>query len=80
MVLKNLIDNKKIVANPTVTDEEMKATWCKGIGQWAVDKITDMSKTFYWITDFNQDLSGWNTAEVTTMQNMFAVRAPKKNS
>ena len=34
-------------------------------------KVTDMSYMFWYADTFNQDVSGWNTSEVTTMYAMF---------
>ena len=33
--------------------------------------VTDLNTTFYHAASFNQDLSGWNTSNVTTMNGMF---------
>ena len=38
---------------------------------WCFDGITDISELFKDKTDFNEDISGWNTASVTNMKQMF---------
>ena len=48
---------------------------CGPIGDWDVSAITDMSKLFYGLNKFNEDLSNWNTSSVTTMSQMFEVRS-----
>lgn len=39
---------------------------------WNTSNVTDMSKTFYHATQFNQNIGSWNTAKVTNMNWMFA--------
>ena len=36
-----------------------------------VSKITDMSKLFYYLEDFNGDIFQWDDSNVTDMYNMF---------
>ena len=42
------------------------------IGDWDVSQVTDMSSMFYIATQFNGDISKWNTGAVTHMGSMFA--------
>jgi surface protein len=44
------------------------------IADWDVSMITDMSWLFYQLTNFNADISSWDTSKVTTMHQMFRVR------
>ncbi|OLP79408.1 hypothetical protein AK812_SmicGene40314 [Symbiodinium microadriaticum] len=37
------------------------------IEQWNVAKVTDMSRLFDGMVGFNEDISAWNTSQVTTM-------------
>ena len=39
-----------------------------------VSMITDMYRLFYGLTNFNADISSWDTSKVTTMFQMFQVR------
>ena len=45
------------------------------IETWDVSGITDMSKLFHELKDFDADISSWNTSGVTNMDRMFDVRA-----
>ena len=55
-------------ANPTV------ATATYGpIVEWGVSDITDMYQLFYALTNFNVDISSWDTSGVTNMGWMFRV-------
>ena len=45
------------------------------IADWDVSGITDMRGLFKDLTDFNAELSNWNTAGVTNMGYMFYVRS-----
>jgi len=59
-------------ANPTT------ATATYGpIANCKVSAITDMSSLFYGLTNFNTDISSWDTSSVTTMSRMFYVRSPR---
>ena len=42
------------------------------VAEWEVSEVTDMSYLFYWLTNFNADISNWKTSGVTTMANMFS--------
>ena len=48
---------------------------CGPIRDLDVSAITNMSKLFYGLKKFNEDLSNWNTSSVTTMSQMFEVRS-----
>ena len=41
------------------------------ISDWDVSRVTDMSRLFYNLDDFNEDLSKWHTGSVTNMSSMF---------
>ena len=38
------------------------------ISEWDVSRVTDMSKVFKDCSNFNGDISGWNTSQVTTFR------------
>jgi surface protein len=42
------------------------------ISDWDVSRVTDMSRLFYSLDDFNEDLSKWQTGSVTNMSSMFS--------
>jgi len=42
------------------------------MGYWCVDYVTDMSRLFYGLRTFNEDISGWNVGQVTDMSYMFS--------
>ena len=48
------------------------------IAGWDVSGITDMSKLFFRMDEFNADISNWNTSGVTDMYHMFEVRSPAR--
>jgi len=52
------------------------------IGYWNTSEVTDMSRLFgdylYKFSEFNEDISKWDTSKVDTMQGMF-YRAEKFN-
>ena len=48
------------------------------IAGWDVSRITDMSKLFFRMDEFNADISNWNTSGVTDMYHMFEVRSPAR--
>ena len=35
--------------------------------EWDTSKVTNMSRLFQGMAGFNEDISGWNVANVTTM-------------
>ena len=41
------------------------------IGQWDVSNVTDMSRLFQDMKDFNEDISMWNVSNVNYMKFMF---------
>jgi surface protein len=43
----------------------------KQIGQWDVSRVTDMSKLFDGVVNFNESLNDWNVSNVTNMNSMF---------
>ena len=43
------------------------------IGDWCVSGVTDMSRLFYNMRNFNADISSWDTSSVTDMYGMFGV-------
>ena len=45
------------------------------IADWDVSAITDMSRLFKDLKNFNADISDWDTSGVTTMLGMFEVRS-----
>ena len=45
------------------------------IAYWGVSSITDMAELFKDMSNFNADISGWNTSGVTSMNGMFWVRS-----
>ena len=48
------------------------------IAGWCVSGVTDMSRLFDNLGNFNADISGWDTSRVTDMNHMFSVRcAPR---
>jgi len=56
-------------ANPTAATEMYGS-----IAGWDVLMITDMSWLFSDLTNFNADISSWDTSKVTSMNTMFHVR------
>ena len=44
------------------------------IADWDVSGITDMSRLFSDLGNFNADISSWDTSSVTDMSRMFEVR------
>ena len=59
--------------NADVTAAELKYG---AIADWDVSGITDMRLLFYFLSNFNADISSWNTSSVTDMSYMFYVRFP----
>ena len=58
------------------TKEELKAwlkEYCKGVknhgepNPWDVTLVTDMSKLFYEMKEFNAPIDQWDTSKVTSM-------------
>ena len=47
------------------------------IADWDVSAITDMNNLFRDLTNFNADISGWDTSKVTNMVLMFYVRSAR---
>jgi len=47
------------------------------IADWDVSAITDMTRLFYLMNNFNADISSWDTSSVTTMSGMFYVRSAR---
>ena len=45
------------------------------VANWDVSGITDMSELFYYLKNFDADISSWHTSGVTNMRNMFGVRS-----
>ena len=41
------------------------------IGQWCVSNVTDFSKIFFNQTEFNEDISEWDTSQAKNMHGMF---------
>ena len=41
------------------------------MGYWCVDYVTDMSRLFYGLDTFNEDISRWNVGQVTDTSFMF---------
>ena len=42
------------------------------ISMWDTQYVTDMSNLFKHQRDFNEDINGWNVANVMTMEKMFS--------
>ena len=56
-------------------NSEATATATYGpVAEWEVSEVTDMSSLFDGLTNFNADISNWNTSGVTNMLEMFRVR------
>ena len=45
------------------------------LATWDVSAVTDMSYLFYYLQNFNADVSNWDTSSVTDMRYMFQVRS-----
>eukprot|EP00519_Triparma_laevis_P007799 CAMPEP_0182519732 /NCGR_PEP_ID=MMETSP1321-20130603/45251_1 /TAXON_ID=91990 /ORGANISM="Bolidomonas sp., Strain RCC1657" /LENGTH=713 /DNA_ID=CAMNT_0024727719 /DNA_START=133 /DNA_END=2271 /DNA_ORIENTATION=- len=80
----NRVELKAAVNKWVENREEALITYGGPIGQWNVSKVDDMSKMFCGDEDrcscgdlcenfqaFDDDLSGWDTSSVTTMERMF---------
>jgi surface protein len=69
----------RVAVNNWVAGGERKAVVSKRyghrIGAWDVSHVTDMTKLFCGVMEFNDDLSGWDTSKVTDMRAMFASAA-----
>ena len=59
-------------ANPTAATE----TYGPIVG-WDVSTISDMGELFYYMQNFNADISSWDTSGVTSMYRMFMVRCTR---
>ena len=69
-------DLKKAVKE--YNDDSTAATKKYGpIADWGVSAITDMSSLFYYLQNFNEDISNWDTSSVTNMLAMFSVRSAR---
>ena len=47
------------------------------ISSWGVSAVTNMTRLFYGLAQFNADISGWDTSSVTSMEHMFYVRSAR---
>ena len=45
------------------------------VADWDVSGVSDMSRLFYYLQNFDEDVSSWDTSSVTNMFAMFSVRA-----
>ena len=45
------------------------------VAEWDVSGVSDMSYLFYYLRNFNADISNWDTSSVTDMNRMFFVRS-----
>jgi len=67
-----------VTAVRAFNDNQTAATATYGlIADWDVSAITDMSRLFFNLKNFNADISGWDTSSVTTMYLMFYVRSAR---
>ena len=56
--------------------DEANATATYGhISNWDVSAVTDMSRTFWYKSSFNEDISRWDVSAVTDMRNVFVAGA-----
>ena len=56
-----------------INEDRIRVTRQYGdISTWDVSIVTDMSKLFSLIYDFNEDISNWDVSNVTNMQEMFS--------
>jgi surface protein len=51
---------------------QTKFRYGRKIGDWCVNRVTDMSDMFYNKALFNEDISNWNVASVKNMRSMFS--------
>ena len=81
------LDNKtiRVAVEDYIEGDEKKDIIIKKygpIGYWNTSEVTDMSRLFgdylYKFSEFNEDISKWDTSKVDTMQGMF-YRAEKFN-
>jgi surface protein len=70
---KDELKTAAVEYNADVTAAELKYG---AIADWDVSGITDMRLLFYFLSNFNADISSWNTSSVTDMSYMFYVRFP----
>ena len=64
--LKRTDQDIKEAAKLWVRDPAAAETMYGHISRWDTSVVTDMSRLFYNATNFNEDLSNWMTANVTT--------------
>ena len=60
------------------SDATAATTKYGAIADWCVSGVTDMSWLFWGLSNFNADISGWDTSRVTTMFAMFYVRCSSR--
>ena len=62
---------KRAIVGVCSEGNRQKAMLHGHIGKWDVSHVTDMSKIFYDMHTFNQDLSKWDVSRVVDMRGMF---------